>query len=151
MRELWGTYLDKANVLIDFTARVIRACHAARVGWLVENPASRRHGAAAWAAKADCVSLWDMPEMVAVCSDIATAAATFPQCAYGSPFQKYTTLLGSRSTARALAACIGPPACTCRTHAELAIGERAAASAAYPPRLCQAIVDVIEMTVHDAD
>ena len=29
--------------------------------------------------------------------------------------------------------------------------ERAAASAAYPPRLCQAIADVVEMTAADAN
>ena len=29
MRDQWGEYLDRANVLIDFTARVIRTCHAA--------------------------------------------------------------------------------------------------------------------------
>ena len=116
------------------------------MNWLVENPASRRQGVAAWAAKADRVSLWDMPEFTELCRDVPTASTTLPQCSFGSPFQKYTTFLGSAATANALTAYLSPPPCTCRSHADLAVGPRAAASAAYPPRLCKAIADVIEMT-----
>ena len=144
MRGSWGAYLDRHNALIDFTAKVCRACHAVRIPWLVENPSTRSKGVAFWPAKADRVTLWDMPAITALCDDVPTARTTFPQCAFGLPFQKYTTLLGSANMASAFDAHLPSTACTCRTHAEVAVGQRAARAAAYPRAMCQAIADAIE-------
>ena len=85
-----------------------------------------------------------MPEFMRLKRNIPTAETTLAQCNYGSPFQKYTLMLAPRFAARALAQHLSAPTCSCTTHAERAIGARAAMSAAYPPRMCGAIADFID-------
>ena len=146
----WGPYLTKHNGLIAFSADVCRAAELARCLWLVENPAARREGVAAWPEKADRVSLFDMPAFPALTTDVETCSTTFAQCRFGSPFQKYTTLLAPLRARASLLATLAPPPCTCAAHAEHAIGVRAAAAAAYPPAMCDALADFIELATSRA-
>jgi hypothetical protein len=144
MRADWGAYLAKHNALVAFSAAVVTAAHRAGVKWLVENPASRSHGPAAWPLKADRVSLWDMPEFVALQNAIPTALTTLVQCAYGSPFQKYTSMMAPRADADHLEAFLSAPYCGCSAHAGHAVGHRSAEAAEYPLRLCAAMADYVE-------
>ena len=109
---------------------------------MVENPPTRSAGPAFWASKADHATLWDQPCMRRLVQDVPTSKVTFAQCAFGSPFQKLTTVLASGHAEPALA--ILRRTCTHATHAETALGEASARSARYPPALNVALADVIE-------
>ena len=92
---------------------------AAKAGkmFMVENPPSAVAGACAyWASKADHATLWDQPCMRRLVQDVPTSKVTFAQCAFGSPFQKLTTILASGHAAPALA--LLRRTCTHTTHAE---------------------------------
>ena len=121
----WRTYLAKSGTL-----------------WMIENPPTRSQGPAYWASKADHATLWDQPCMRRLVRDVPTSKVTFAQCAFGSPFQKLTTVMASGHAAPALA--ILRRTCTHTTHAETALGEASARSARYPPALNVALADVIE-------
>ena len=70
---------------------------------------------------------------------VPTSKVAFAQCAFGSPFQKLTTVMASGHAASAVA--ILRRTCTHETHAETALGDASARSARYPPALNVALAD----------
>ena len=116
-----------------------RAAKAAGGEFIIENPATRSDKNSdlyrwMWRSHA---SLWMHELVAALAKEKWSRYVTFPQCALGSQFQKYTTLLYSVGLDKA----IGPLdslTCSHKRHAKQAVGLddegkwRSADSAAYP-------------------
>ena len=95
----WRRYLEIHNRLGTLTARLITAAESASVPWAVENPADRGDPSspAFWRHHVDHAPLW-MHEDVASAIAISQAIRrTFAQCAFDSPFQKWTSIAHSSS------------------------------------------------------
>ena len=142
----WAAYVEKHNTLADFTAALVRACHAARVPCAVENPADRTlsGSAAYWEEVADAGSIWRMQALREALEAAGAESFTFAQCAelIGGRAQKYTTIaaIGAlRAELEVLRLCV----CTHgrRPHGERLEGydahgrSRATEAAAYPAGL----------------
>ena len=90
--------------------------------------------------------LWKLPIMKDMKRDLNLHAVTFPQCALGGRFQKYTTLWYSPRLAPVLD-CLSACTCTHDKHAEVAKGRnqahqwRSAEAAAYPTQLNSTLAD----------
>ena len=89
--------LDTSNLLVERSVAIARAVREAGGQFVIENPVTRSNPATGhfrwrWRSHA---SLW-MHELVKKLSAEPWARmVTFPQCALGGAFQKYTTLLFS--------------------------------------------------------
>ena len=146
----WRLYLAKHNALIAWSAHVIDLCDSAGVAWAVENPADRgdESSAAWWPAKRDHAPLWLQPAMACVLRRLRAHLVTFPQCAFGAPWQKYTTVACSSCMADAAARLLGR-CCTHTAHAKQAHGRDASgaslatAAAAYPLELSEALASLL--------
>ena len=90
----WTRYLEKHNHLGTFTARLITAADAAGVPWALENPADRGcvSSPAYWQIHADHAPLWAHHHIASALADARAVMRTFAQCAFDSPFQKWTTI-----------------------------------------------------------
>ena len=152
--------VDNANELVTRSVAIARAVVRAGGDVLFENPCDRggvddedsvvrNRFRAEWG---DHAPLWLHPQMVALRSELGLGAVTFPQCALGGDFQKWTTLwfsAGLRDRLRRLSAC------TCRhvTHRDVARGRglqgrwHSAEAAAYPAQMNQVIADAINDVV----
>ena len=149
--------VDNANKLVARSVELARAIVAAGGEVLFENPCDRGSTddedstvrdryRAQWSSHAP---LWLHPAMVRMRHELGLRAVTFPQCALGGLFQKWTTLWYSRGLDATLR---GLRACDCRhtTHAEVARGRgmhgrwHSAEAAAYPARMNELIADAVE-------
>ena len=85
-----------ANTLLFRTVALLAAGYAVGTQYILENPADRgvpadrdlfideRHG-----------PIWRVPEVIGLKRATSASTCTFPMCAFGSPWQKFTTLLHS--------------------------------------------------------
>ena len=131
--------LKDSNELVRRSVLLARAAKAAGGEFIIENPATRSDKNSdlyrwMWRSHA---SLWMHELVAALAKEKWSRYVTFPQCALGSEFQKYTTLLYSVGLDKA----IGPLdslTCSHKRHAKQAVGLddegkwRSADSAAYP-------------------
>ena len=133
--------LDASNLLVEATAAIARAIHAAGGSFIIENPVKRSdrskdHYRSMWASHA---SLWDHPAMIALRKERWSRLVDFPQCAFGSQFQKLTTFMYSGDLEHILQP-LGHKKCN-HHHAVKASGLdydgkwRSAVAAAYPGEL----------------
>ena len=150
MPDEWRAHVLSANALWDATAQLARDQFDAGGEFVVEHPQRRylRGTRAFWPEMATrgVSTPGDLPSMLALERDTGAVRIDVSQCAWGSRFQKLTTLLCSPRMATRLAH-LGERRCTrCdgyETHEERATGEfadgtsRAAASATYPSELCR--------------
>ena len=145
----WGVYLENHNEFYRLTARLARAAHSAGVPWLFEHPAARH----SWPARSpifeDRASAWDLPIIEALATELGAVKSHLAMCAYGSQYQKYTSIMGASTCELAMRDHLSR-LCECRgPHAAIAKGadefgaSRSAPSAAYPQALNAAIAAVI--------
>ena len=90
----WSCYLEKHNRLGTFTARLILAAESASVPWALENPADRGDPSspAHWKLHQDHAPLWMHEHIASAISETQAVLRTFAQCAFDSPFQKWTSI-----------------------------------------------------------
>ena len=60
----------------------------AGAAWMIENPASRRSGAAFWREMSHRASMWDMPVVLDLCKRTGAVPLTAAQCQFESEYQK---------------------------------------------------------------
>ena len=142
----WRAYVEKHNLLADFSALAIDACRATRTPVGLENPADRGVGTspAYWAEHAEHGSLWRMPCVARALGAYRASFATFAQCSFAAPAQKWTTIASAGGLDAPLAG-LGTARYDChhegRAHHELLTGRdaegrsRAGKAAAYPAAL----------------
>ena len=97
----WRRYVRKHNGFVRFSAEAALATWRAGATYVLENPVDRGMWGSphySWALK-EHVPLWLMPDIRRVAGQTHPVWASFPMCAFGSPFQKLTTLMagGARS------------------------------------------------------
>ena len=131
--------LRDANVLIRRMCAILLAGHMAGTQFMIENPSDRgdptesdiflheNHG-----------PVWLMPAIIALLRVTGSKQATFPMCAFSSPWQKFTTIAYSAGF-EAWAAPLNKMRCHHSRHEADAGGElsstgwNSSAAAAYPP------------------
>ena len=129
---------DESNELFSRTSRLLRAAHEAGSEFAVESPAD--HGDPTderTFLHQDHAPLWVLPIVIELSKRCGCETATFPMCAFGAQWQKYTTLMFTPG----FAAWFRPIArlgCEHVSHEQLAGGSKnesgwnSAATAAYP-------------------
>ena len=146
--------VDRSNQLVDRAVTIARAIVEHGGDVCFENPCDRGGQddedsvvrslyQKEWGAHGP---LWRMPAMINMKRDLNLHAVSFPQCALGGRFQKYTTLW---FTARLAPVLNTLNACTCThdKHAEVAKGMnqarkwRSAEAAAYPAQMNTTLAD----------
>ena len=132
-------YLRKHNALVDFSAELAMAAFMAGATFVIENPPDRGAPLSPlfrWTARQHA-PLWLMPCMRQLATATKPVWLTFPQCAMGGDFQKWTVLMAAGPRAEQLQA-LGRLTCTHEKHKRVAQGRdsngesNAAASGAYP-------------------
>ena len=130
---------SQANEIVRRTAALLIAGHLVGTSFMVENPADRGD-----ASQSDIFlheehgPLWHMPEMIAIKRLASCNLVTFPMCSFGSPWQKFTSLMFSAGFDAWLHP-LGALRCHHHRHASMAGGEydegewNSAQTAAYPP------------------
>ena len=99
-------YLRKHNVLVEFSARVALAAFEAGATFVIENPPDRGQPEShlfRWTARQHA-PLWLTPCMQSLAAVTKAIMLTFPQCALGSDFQKWTSLMAAGPRAQQLQA-----------------------------------------------
>lgn len=117
----WHDYILRHNKLADFSASCILAAHDAGVPWAIENPASRSDVSphSTWSRFARHGTLWDLFAAGGLAPprlqrshpspfSVPVLEVTFAMCAFGAPFQKYTTIWAS-AHASPLSVCFAMP------------------------------------------
>ena len=145
----WHAHVSHANDLWDTSALLAREQYDAGGEFIIEHPQRRylRGKRAYWGAVAarGVSTPGDMPSILALERDTGAVRIDLSQCAWGSPFQKFTTLLCSPRIAAKLAHMSLRRCALCdayEAHKERAVGvfpdgsPRAAASATYPSEMC---------------
>ena len=144
----WQLQVAASNVLVRRSVAIARELHAAGASFVIENPPTRSDEASqlyryVWRSHA---SLWMHSEVLPLVAERWTRTVTFPQCALGGVFQKWTTLLYTCDLEPFLRP-LGELTCTHERHAEQAAGLdeegkwRSASAAAYPPQMNAMLVD----------
>ena len=89
-----------ANELAQLVAVVAHTAEAAGVPWFIEQPADRGDEAsdAHWEGLMDPPHMFKMPFFKVLQDVVQPTVVTFPQCALGAAVQKYTSIMGSKST-----------------------------------------------------
>ena len=138
-------YVAKHNEIVTFAATLALVAHARRVPYAIENPSDRGdiESDAYWAEHSHAASIWLTPTMRLLRDTTSPRVVTFPQCAFGSDAQKFTTIW---TTSTPLASAFTGKTCThVGKHADVAHGYmpdgsyRSAQYAAYPPDMNAAI------------
>ena len=131
--------LDAANALTKRTVMLLAAAQQVGTQWVLENPADRGDpNDAKLFINADHAPLWITPEILALRKACNAGFATFPMCAFGAPWQKYTSLMFSAGFDTFLAP-LSQLMCDHDRHELPAGGKhdkgawRSPAAAAYPP------------------
>ena len=116
---------------------------------MLENPASRDSGPAFWARMQHRCLMWDMPRMQRLVAETAAAPVTFAQCQFSSEYQKYTTLMVSKTALPLARRTFGHAVCSCTSHAKVAKGRDefgnslSAPAAEYSPHLCKVLASTL--------
>ena len=113
----------RANAIINRTAAILLASWQAGAEFIIENPPDRGMRDTPYYLHPRHCPLWNLPVITELTSLVGTELITFPQCAFGAPFQKYTSLLSSPGLAVALRP-LGRLACNHAKHDEIAGGTR---------------------------
>ena len=119
-------------------AALLAAAHTVGTQWALENPADRGDPAAhrLWLTD-EHGPIWLMPEIVTLMKVCGAETGTFPMCAFGSSWQKFTTLAFTGGFAEWLRP-LNRLTCTHSSHGEAAGGQdangdwKSARAAAYP-------------------
>ena len=135
---------ERANSITMITASLATTAFAHGIPYAIENPADRgdTDSDAFWQDKADHCPMWLLAPMRILRDATQPRIVTFPQCALGAPWQKYSTLW---TTSDAVAGLFDNLVCDHREHAAVAYGVNAdgafisADSAAYPPAMDDAL------------
>ena len=145
----WRPHPGGGNSHAQFTAAVCATAAQVRTTrvktgtlFMVAHPPVRSRGTEYCASEANHATLWDQPCMCRLVQDVPTSTVTFDQGAFGSPFQKLTTVMASGRAAPVLA--VLRRACTHTTHTEMALDKASPKSARYPTALNMALANVIE-------
>ena len=133
-----ATQLRDTNVLVRRMCAIILAGHIVGTQYIVENPSDRGDPSQPDIyLHEDHGPLWLMPAVVALARVTEAHSATFPMCAFHSPWQKFTTLLYSAGFETWLST-LSSLRCHHRSHESMAGGEKdehgwnSARAAAYP-------------------
>ena len=132
--------LKRANEIIARLCILIGAAHENGTEFIIENPSDRSDkDEPTLYLHADHGSLWNFPMIKTIQKHAKTRMCTFAQCMFGSPFQKYTTLMYSVGLAPILDG-LDKWRCTHSTHPKQVGGEQdeygewiSSRAAAYPP------------------
>ena len=152
----WARYIEKHNLLGSFTARLVAAAESAGIPWAIENPADRGDASspAYWKLYHDHAPLWLHHHISSALSDSHAVMRTFAQCAFDSPFQKWTTVAHPPSISAEFGfldehSCRhGRSLHLARAHGLAPDGHSlSAASAAYPPAMNRALARAIAHSV----
>ena len=148
----WQEYIARHNELARFTGELIRACHAAGVPWLLENPADvgDEGGPAWWPRKRKCCPIWLVPYIADAIRESGGRKVDFAQCAFGAKVRKWTTIAYAEGAEAWLAPFMGK-GCVhgFDAHEEQASGRdedgvsRSEKAAAYPPDMCEALATAL--------
>ena len=158
LRNMGGRYggsLRDANQLAEFTARVIRAAHDARVPWALENPASVSNPRTKWywESKAHHAALWDVPIIRQALRDTGALTRTLTHCAYGAPWRKWTSFafggpMRDHTSALDYRICTHAKGSHLRLNSYNEHGvQYAAIAAAYPAGLCRELAEAARRSV----
>ena len=131
--------VDDSNLLVERSVAIARAIRSQAGSFVIENPATRSDKSSdlyrwVWRSHA---SLWMHKLVRGLRAERWTREVSFPQCALGGEFQKWTTFLYSEDLHSVLSK-LGDLGCSHIRHAEVAIGIgedgkwRSATAAAYP-------------------
>ena len=144
--------LARHNRMAQFSAAVIRVCHAVNVDFFLETPAPRhdKGSPAHWDEYEEHASLLDLQCMQDCIADLGLVVIIVAQCMMGGKYQKYTALL-MPGRLKLLAEAIFAHArkCLCKSHASVAYGldeqgrSHATMAAAYPPPMNRALLELI--------
>ena len=136
--------LEQANLIIERTVALVLNAVQSGARYIIENPADRGDPRSPLFWIKDHGPLWLMPEIRSLVQATGAQRVTFPQCAYGAPTQKYTTLLYSPSLHQLFQA-MGELKCTHSRHGRRAGGEgdgrgnwNSRSTAAYPKEMNRA-------------
>ena len=148
-------YFTKHSRLAAISATIASFAHRATIPFVVENPSPRHDpdSAAYWAEFAHLASLFDMPCFKALIKSTGAILTIFSQCMFGGRFQKMTGFLAAPRIAKLVAHLFGSQICSHSHHQQQAMGvdehglSLAAQSAAYPPRLNMAILQLIQESI----
>ena len=150
----WRAYVRKHNEFVYRSVALASAAFQAGATFVIEHPLDRGQLGSPyflWDARPHA-SLWVTPPVMQLVSDTNASFVHFPQCAFGSPFQKLTTLL-TAGPASARLRVLGNLRCEHRTHGALARGfredgiARSAETAAYPPLMCTTAVALMVLDI----
>ena len=112
--------------------------------FIIENPPDRGDGPLYQAKFASHAPLWLVPEMVELVQRTGARMITFPQCALGSKYQKWTSLLVSPELEPFLRD-LGSLACQHpHGHPAVAVGADSARAAAYPPEMNRRLAEAFD-------
>ena len=143
---------DEADLLVRRTLQLARAVVAAGGDVVIENPIDRGdeqlsdevrtrspNGVGVY-DEPDHFPLWLVPLVEAYRTDTGSSALHFPLCAFGSEFQKWTTILCTPTAAELMRADLSRRRCDHGRHESVAVGygpngARAPAAAKYPAEL----------------
>ena len=136
--------LAVANLLVRRTVLIAQALADAGATFIIENPPDRGDGPLYQAKFASHAPLWLVPEMVELVQRTGARMITFPQCALGSKYQKWTSLLVSPELEPFLRD-LGSLACQHpHGHPAVAVGADSARAAAYPPEMNRRLAEAFD-------
>ena len=132
--------LRRANRIVDRTCILLAAASEAGTHFAIENPSDRSNrDDPTLFINQDHGSLWNYPTIVNLMRKTHAGLCTFAMCAFGAPYQKYTTLAFSAGLASKLEP-LDQQRCTHSSHERRAGGNLndegewiSAGAAAYPP------------------
>ena len=88
--------VQEANAIVNRTVAIILAAHLTGTEYIIENPSDRGDPSDADVyLHSDHGPVWLMPAVIALARTTGGKTATFPMCAFDSPWQKFTSLLYS--------------------------------------------------------
>jgi hypothetical protein len=133
--------VELSDLLVERSVAIARAVHDSGGEFVIENPVARsdpitEHYRWKWRSHA---ALWSLPLLKALRKERWTRSVTFPQCALGGAFQKWTTLLYSVGLEPSLRS-LGELRCDHARHPRQASGLedgkwKSADAAAYPAEM----------------
>lgn len=147
-----AAYVAQHNRMVDASVSIARAAFHAGATFVIENPIDRgRVGSIFFQRKwRQHAPLWLMPAVQELQADTDAHLITFPQCALGGQFQKWTTLMVAGPAAGALQPLDGLRCDHHKArHTRVAKGTEpdgspsSAAAAAYPPIMNVVVVGLL--------
>lgn len=143
----WAAYVAKHNALVGLSVAFARMARAVGATYVIENPADRGDDSSSLFSDEfrEHAPLWLMPSVQDLVQDSdAHVWVTFPQCALGSEFQKWTTLLADGPAAESLQS-LSRLRCSHERHKKVARGfdsdgrSNSMEAGKYPPQMCREI------------